>query len=102
VVDDRLSRSRIAASYDLDAEVAGDDELASETIERLSLRSALAELSQDERDLLAMRYGADLTAGDISRITGTRTNTIEVALHRTLAKLRQRMDTRSLTHETSA
>lgn len=102
VVDDRLSRSRIAASYDLDAEVAGDDELASETIERLSLRSALAELSQDERDLIAMRYGADLTAGDIARITGARTNTIEVALHRTLAKLRQRMDTRSLTHETSA
>jgi RNA polymerase sigma factor (sigma-70 family) len=102
VVDDRLSRSPIAASYGLDAEVAGDDELASETIERLSLRSALAELSQDERDLLAMRYGADLTAGDISRITGTRTNTIEVALHRTLAKLRRRMDARSLTHETSA
>jgi RNA polymerase sigma-70 factor (ECF subfamily) len=102
VVDDHLSRSPIAASYGLGAEVMGDDELGSETIERLSLRSALAELSQAERDLLAMRYGARLRAREIARITGARTNTVEVALHRTLAKLRLRMDARSLTREKSA
>jgi RNA polymerase sigma factor (sigma-70 family) len=100
VVDDHLSRSPIAASYGLGADV--DDELGSETIERLSLRSALAELSQAERDLLAMRYGARLRAREIARITGARTNTVEVALHRTLAKLRLHMDARSLTREKSA
>ncbi len=102
VVDDHLSRSPTVANCGSDADVAGDDDLGSETIERLALRSALAELSQDERDLLAMRYGADLTARDIARITGTRTNTVEVALHRTLAKLRQRMDATSLIQERSA
>lgn len=101
VVDEHLARSRTVASYGLDADVAGDDE-GSETIERLALRSALAELAQHERDLLAMRYGADLTAREIARITDTRTNTVEVALHRTLAKLRRRMDANSLTQETTA
>ena len=42
VVDDHLARSPIAASYGLGAEVMGDDEFSCETIERLSLRSALA------------------------------------------------------------
>jgi DNA-directed RNA polymerase specialized sigma24 family protein len=48
-----------------------------------------------------MRYGADLTARDIARITDTRTNTVEVALHRALAKLRQGMNANALTSEKS-
>jgi DNA-directed RNA polymerase specialized sigma24 family protein len=49
-----------------------------------------------------MRYGADLTARDIARITDTRANTVEVALHRALAKLRRSMDANALTQEKSA
>jgi RNA polymerase sigma-70 factor (ECF subfamily) len=101
VVDEHLARSPSVASYCSDADVAGDDELGSEAIERLSLRSALAELTRRERDLLAMRYGADLTAREIARITDRRVNTVEVALHRALAKLRRHMDASSLEQETA-
>ena len=64
---------------------------ADATIARLELRAAVATLSQDERDLLALRYGADLAAGDVARILGERTNTVEVALHRVMTKLRDRL-----------
>ena len=76
-----------------------DDEVAVAAIERLTLRDAMAALSQDERDLLALRYGADLAARDIALVMDVRTNAVEVALHRTLAKLRDRMETSSLTQE---
>jgi RNA polymerase sigma-70 factor, ECF subfamily len=101
VVDDHLTRTRTVPHYGSDADVAGDGDLCLETIERLALRSALAELAQHERDLLAMRYGADLTAREIARITDTRTNTVEVALHRAVAKVRAGMNANALTPEKS-
>jgi RNA polymerase sigma-70 factor (ECF subfamily) len=96
VIDDHLSR---AGRLELNGEpsVEGAEDFGPAAIERLSLRTALAQLSRDERDLLAMRYGGDLTARDIARITDTRVNTVEVALHRALVKLRERMQERTLT-----
>jgi DNA-directed RNA polymerase specialized sigma24 family protein len=37
---------------------------------------------------LALRYGADLSAREIGRILGLKTNAVEVALHRTLTRVR--------------
>jgi RNA polymerase sigma-70 factor, ECF subfamily len=62
------------------------------SIARIELRDAMATLSQYERDLLALRYGADLTAAEVGRILDERTNTVEVALHRVMTKLRARLD----------
>jgi DNA-directed RNA polymerase specialized sigma24 family protein len=39
-----------------------------------------------------LRYGADLTARQIAELLGERTNTIEVALHRVLARLRAELE----------
>jgi RNA polymerase sigma factor (sigma-70 family) len=64
-------------------------------LERIVVRDALAGLSPHERDLIALRYGADLAAKDIARILGERTNTVEVALHRVLLKLRARLGAES-------
>jgi RNA polymerase sigma factor (sigma-70 family) len=69
----------------------GGDDPAAITLERLALRAALETLTQEERDLLALRYGADLRAEDIGAVLHARTNAVEVALHRVLAKLRVRM-----------
>jgi RNA polymerase sigma-70 factor (ECF subfamily) len=55
---------------------------------RLDLSTAIERLDERGRDLLALRYGADLTARQIAGILGVRTNAVEVALHRTLARLR--------------
>jgi RNA polymerase sigma factor (sigma-70 family) len=65
-----------------------EDEIAS----RLELRSAVRQLPERDRELIALRYGADLTATQIARILGLRTNTVEVSLHRALASLRRSLE----------
>ena len=56
---------------------------------RLELRAEVQELPEPDRELIALRFGADLTGTQIARILGLRTNTVEVALHRALTALRR-------------
>jgi RNA polymerase sigma factor (sigma-70 family) len=65
---------------------------ADDTTARLDLVAALRSLDDAERELIALRYGADLTARQIGDVLGRRTNTVEVALHRALRKLRQELE----------
>jgi RNA polymerase sigma-70 factor (ECF subfamily) len=55
---------------------------------RLDLADAVATLGARDRELIALRYGADLKAKDIATILGQSTNAVEVALHRALDRLR--------------
>ena len=59
-----------------------------DTALRLDLARAVSALGERERDLIALRYGADLTAKQIAALLGMQTNAVEVALHRSLARLR--------------
>jgi RNA polymerase sigma factor (sigma-70 family) len=59
-----------------------------DTIRRLTVARAVATLDERDRELVALRYGADLTARQIAELLGARTNAIEVALHRALGRLR--------------
>ena len=70
---------------------AGPGELAEDAIRRLDLATALATLGARDRELIALRYGADLTARQIAGLLGLQTNAVEVALHRALARLRTTM-----------
>lgn len=54
----------------------------------LAVRAAVARLPERDRELVALRYGADLTARQIAEELGLQTNAVEVALHRLHAKLR--------------
>jgi RNA polymerase sigma-70 factor, ECF subfamily len=65
----------------------GEDH-ADRAVDRIVLRGAVATLSERERDLIALRYGADLTAAQIAEHLGVKTNAVEVALHRALGRLR--------------
>ena len=56
--------------------------------DRLTVQAAVSRLSLRERELVALRYGADLTARQIADLLGLRTNAVEVALHRALGRLR--------------
>jgi RNA polymerase sigma-70 factor (ECF subfamily) len=58
------------------------------SLRRLNLRTAMAELDERSQELLALRYGADLKAREIAELLEVRTNAVEVALSRALAKLR--------------
>jgi RNA polymerase sigma-70 factor (ECF subfamily) len=70
------------------AEIWDGRSLEDDTVRRLTLRSALAQLSDRDRELIALRYGGDLTAAQIASVLEAQTNAVEVALHRALARLR--------------
>jgi RNA polymerase sigma-70 factor, ECF subfamily len=64
-------------------------DLERDTVERVTIRSAIARLGDRDRELVALRYGADLKVREIAELLGERTNTVEVALHRALERLRR-------------
>ena len=63
-------------------------EMEADAALRLDVARAMETLDERNRELLALRYGADLTAKQIAEVLGVRTNAVEVALHRALGKLR--------------
>ena len=68
-------------------EVPAPGDLEEQSARRLDLQAALAKLSQRDRELLALRYGADLTAAQIGELLELATNAVEVALHRARERL---------------
>lgn len=74
------------ASEHADAPDTADVE--SDTVRRLTIAGAVGTLDSRDRELIALRYGADLSARQIAELLGARTNTVEVALHRALGRLR--------------
>ena len=79
-----------------DTPAPGD--MAADAVRRLDLAAAVSGLDERSRELVALRYGADLTARQIGELLGMRTNAVEVALHRSLARLRELLEP---AHETS-
>jgi RNA polymerase sigma-70 factor (ECF subfamily) len=73
------------------ADRAEDSELEERTAARVDLGRAVAALEPRERELLSLRYGADLTARQIGEVLGLKTNAVEVALHRALGRLRDEL-----------
>ena len=60
-------------------------------MQALDLRQAVGALEPRDRELIGLRYGADLTARQIAELLEMRTNAVEVALHRALDRLRTLM-----------
>jgi RNA polymerase sigma-70 factor (ECF subfamily) len=67
----------------------GHEELA---LQRLELRDAVAQLEERDRELVALRFGADLSARQIAAVLDLKTNAVEVALHRALGRLRRALE----------
>lgn len=67
--------------------------LVEDAVRRLELARAMATLPDRDRELVALRYGADLTAKQIAELLGLRVNTVEVSLHRVLRRLRTALET---------
>lgn len=90
-----IARRCIAAHFAEQPEVvaevpdqAAPGSLSDDAVRRLELARALATLNERDRELVALRYGADLTAKQIAELLGLRVNTVEVSLHRVLRRLR--------------
>ncbi len=84
-IDGRGPRLELASEW---ADEAASTNIEEETVRRLTVASAVGGLDERDRELIALRYGADLTARQIAELLGARTNAIEVALHRALGRLR--------------
>lgn len=56
--------------------------------DRDMLTRALASISPEEREALALRYGGDMTAPEIAELLGEKLTTVEGRIYRGLAKLR--------------
>jgi RNA polymerase sigma-70 factor (ECF subfamily) len=85
-LDDARMRPRVESREQPD--VSSPEDLEADALQRLSVAAAVDGLDERSRDLVALRYGADLSARQIGEILGLKTNAVEVALHRTLARLR--------------
>jgi RNA polymerase sigma-70 factor (ECF subfamily) len=48
-------------------------------------------LSGEEREAIALRYGADLTVPEIAKLTGEKLTTVEGRVYRALRKLRDEL-----------
>ena len=60
--------------------------------ERDELARALATLSDEEREAIALRYGADLTVPEIAKLKKEKLTTVEGRVYRALRKLRERLE----------
>ena len=90
-----IARNCIADRHREPLDVPDDelDELAApegslDHVDKLAVQAAVARLGPRDRELIALRYGADLSARQIGAELGLRANAVEVALHRAHARLR--------------
>ena len=74
----------------------GSRELAASPLDDLgdrdALYRALERLSPEEREAVALRYGAEFTAPEIARFTGQPLTTVEGRVYRALRKLRDALE----------
>jgi len=81
-----------ASATDVEGEVVG----------RMALAQALASLSAEDRELLALRYGADLRTREIAKLLDQRANTVDVALSRARARLAAALEQGESGHPSAA
>ena len=87
-IADRALRADIPVET-WEEEAAEGHELTS--LRSIELAAAVAQLGERDREIIALRFGADLTVREIASVLELRTNTVEVALHRALARLRAKL-----------
>lgn len=86
----RRDRVRRAAEADLERDVGllSEPDPGSRLAERDWLVRGLDALTREEREAVALRFGADLSLRQIATVTGTSQTTAEGRLYRALRKLR--------------
>ena len=60
--------------------------------DRDSLARALEALSDEEREVVSLRYGSDLTVPEIAKLMNEKLTTVEGRVYRALRKLREELD----------
>jgi RNA polymerase sigma factor (sigma-70 family) len=60
--------------------------------DRDALRTALRSLSDEEREAVALRFGADFTLAEIAQATGEKQTTVDGRVYRALRKLKEALE----------
>ena len=93
---DELRRRRRLAGLVTDPpdEAPALEDGAEVALRRTAVRVALDELSPRERELVALKFHAGLTNGEIAKVLGLSETGVGTALYRTMRKLREACDAR--------
>src|SRR4051794_28020951 len=91
---DELRRRKRAADAPLPAPPSepAPDEAAELAAQRDAIRLALHRLPSRDRELIALKYHADLSNAEIAAILGVSANNAGTLLHRAMTKLREAVD----------
>jgi RNA polymerase sigma-70 factor (ECF subfamily) len=73
-------------------ESAAPGDLEEDAVQRLSMAEAVSRLTPRDRDLIALRYGADLTGRQIGALLDMSANAVDVAVHRAVERLRTMLE----------
>ena len=91
---DELRRLKRRAPLEADPEDVSAAPPDDQVVLRETVRSALATLDPRERDLVALKYQAGLSNGEIARVLAMGESNVGTKLHRTMEKLRKACDER--------
>jgi RNA polymerase sigma factor (sigma-70 family) len=95
---DHYRRGSSARDEPIETEDVGESALAIEPPQERGLgispelETALSRLSQRERELIALRFGADLNGPEIADLTGLSLSNVQQILSRSLRRLRAELD----------
>ena len=95
-VIDHYRRHRPQGGLDSALEIAGDADPVGDVEKRLMLEklaSILQTLSDDEQEMIRLRYVADLSFAEIAAALGKREDAVKKALYRLLARVQSQMET---------
>jgi RNA polymerase sigma-70 factor (ECF subfamily) len=84
-------REREPSLTRLKQEVSFED-TEDDALQRLHLRAALGKLDQRSQEIIALRYGADLSDRQIGDLLEMKPGAVRVAMHRAFGKLRAVME----------
>jgi RNA polymerase sigma-70 factor (ECF subfamily) len=88
----RRSRPEVPLAQDIAKDEASPETAALHAGQSIRLAELLGRLPERERELLALKYGADATNRAIAKVTGLSESNVGTILHRTIASLRTRWD----------
>jgi RNA polymerase sigma-70 factor (ECF subfamily) len=91
---DELRRRKRAASAELPAPVGEPDpgEAAELAAQRDAVRLALGRLPARERELIALKYHAELSNAELASVLGVSVSNAGTLVHRAMTKLRETLD----------
>jgi RNA polymerase sigma factor (sigma-70 family) len=91
---DELRRRKRVDTSELPAPTyePGPDEAAELAAERDAVRAALSRLAARDREVIALKYHADLSNAEIAELLGVSVTNVGTLLHRAMTKLREAVD----------